>query len=92
MTDKEYADAVERVGAKLSAGEVVVEIWDMRDKTVMTETADNRSIADAYRVAFVHERRADGSAGELQQRLSIRRLDVEMLTGLGASLRGRAAT
>jgi len=90
MTEHEYAEAVGRVSAKLSTGEVVVEIWDMRDKSVMTETTDNRLIADAYRIAFVHARRSDGSAGELQERLPIRRLDVETFTGLGALLRGRA--
>src|SRR5262249_23471987 len=86
MTEHEYAEAVERVSAKLSAGEVVVEIWDMRDKTVMTETTDNRLVADAYRIAFVHARRADGSAGELQERLPIRRLDVERSPRVSGSM------
>lgn len=89
--EEEYVEAVRRVSAKLSAGEVVVEIWELRDKRVTIETDDNRWIADAYRLAVVHVRRADGSAGSVQERLVIRWLDVETFTRLGASLRDGAA-
>jgi hypothetical protein len=87
-----YEDAVRRIRAKLSAGEVVVEIWELHDKRELSEMDDTRRmIADVYRVAFVHARRTDGSAGEVQERIVIRWLDVEAFTDLGASLRGPLA-